>query len=291
MIATSNYIGRFAPSPTGPLHFGSLVAAIASFLDARKNGGAWLLRIEDLDPPRESDLAPADIIKQLRAHGLHWDGNILYQSTRLSAYADALVELHRLDLVYPCDCIRKNLPPVYPGRCRDKKPNEVKSPHAIRLIVDKSTICINDAVLGTQKWHLESEVGDFIVRRKDSLFSYQLAVVVDDGFQNITHVVRGADLLDSTPRQIYLASKVNLIIPNYLHIPVDLGQSGDKLSKQTNAEPIMNENNIANLLQALDFLGQRRPKETGDCNLLLEEATSNWDVGSIPKQTALPQHP
>jgi glutamyl-Q tRNA(Asp) synthetase len=291
MIATSNYIGRFAPSPSGPLHFGSLVAAIASFLDTRKNDGVWLLRIEDLDPPRESALAPAIIIKQLRAHGLHWDGNILYQSTRLNTYAEALIELRRLNLVYPCDCIRKNLPPVYPGTCRDKKLNEVKSPHAIRLIVDQNTICINDAVLGTQKWHLGSEIGDFIVRRKDSLFSYQLAVVVDDGFQNITHVVRGADLLDSTPRQIYLASKLNLVIPNYLHIPVVLGESGDKLSKQTHAEPIKNENNSANLLQALDFLGQPQPKETSDCKLLLEEAISNWDVSAIPKQTALPQQP
>jgi len=291
MIATSNYIGRYAPSPTGPLHFGSLVAALASFLDARKNHGAWLLRIEDLDPPRESASAPANIIKQLGAHGLHWDGNILYQSTRLSAYADALSELSRSNLVYPCDCIRKNLPPVYPGTCRDKKPNEVKSPHAIRLIVDKNTICINDAVLGTQKWQLGSEIGDFIVRRKDSLFSYQLAVVVDDGFQNITHVVRGADLLDSTPRQMYLADKLNLIIPNYMHIPVVLGESGDKLSKQANAEPIKNENNIANLLQALDFLGQPLPKEASDCKLLLEDAISNWNVNAIPKQMALPQHP
>jgi glutamyl-Q tRNA(Asp) synthetase len=291
MIATSNYIGRFAPSPSGPLHFGSLVAAIASFLDARKNNGVWLLRIEDLDPPRESALAPGNIIEQLRAHGLYWDSNILYQSTRLNAYADALIELVRLNLVYPCDCIRKNLPPVYPGTCRDKKPNEVKNPHAVRLIVDNNTICINDAVLGAQKWHLASEIGDFIVRRKDSLFSYQLAVVVDDGFQKITHIVRGADLLDSTPRQMYLASKVNLVIPNYMHIPVVLGESGDKLSKQTHAEPIKNENNITNLLQALDFLGQPRPKETSDCNLLLEEATSNWDVGAIPKQTALPQRP
>jgi glutamyl-Q tRNA(Asp) synthetase len=272
------------------LHFGSLVAAIASFLDARKNHGAWLLRIEDLDPPRESARAPANIIEQLRAHGLHWDGNILYQSTRLTAYADALSELCRLNLVYPCDCIRKNLPLVYPGTCRDKKRWQVKSPHAIRLLVDKNTIRLNDAVLGTQKWRLKADIGDFIVRRKDSLFAYQLAVVVDDGFQNITHVVRGADLLDSTPRQMYLAGKLNLVIPNYMHIPIVLGESGDKLSKQTNAEPVKNENNIANLFQALDFLGQQLPKETGDCKLLLEEAISNWNVSAIPKKIALPQH-
>jgi len=291
MIATSNYIGRFAPSPTGPLHFGSLVAAIASFLDARKNQGAWLLRIEDLDPPRESARAPANIIKQLRAHGLHWDGNILYQSTQLKAYAEALSELRQLNLVYPCDCIRKNLPRVYPGTCRDKKRQEVKNPHAIRLLVDQNTICMNDAVLGPQKWQLKAEIGDFIVRRKDSLFAYQLAVVVDDGFQKITHVVRGADLLDSTPRQMYLAGKLNLVIPNYRHVPIVLGKSGDKLSKQTNAEPVKNENNITNLIQALDFLGQVPPKATSDCKLLLDDAISNWDVSAIPKQLALPQHP
>lgn len=291
MIATSNYIGRFAPSPTGPLHFGSLVAAIASFLDTRKNQGAWLLRIEDLDPPRESARAPANIIKQLRAHGLHWDGNILYQSTQLKAYAEALSELRQLNLVYPCDCIRKNLPRVYPGTCRDKKCQEVKTPHAIRLLVDQNTICMNDAVLGPQKWQLKAEIGDFIVRRKDSLFAYQLAVVVDDGFQKITHVVRGADLLDSTPRQMYLAGKLNLVIPNYRHVPIVLGKSGDKLSKQTNAEPVKNENNITNLIQALDFLGQVPPKATSDCKLLLDDAISNWDVSAIPKQLALPQHP
>jgi glutamyl-Q tRNA(Asp) synthetase len=273
------------------LHFGSLVAAIASFLDARKNHGAWLLRIEDLDPPRESARAPANIIKQLRGHGLHWDGNILYQSTQLKAYADALSELRRLNLVYPCDCIRKNLPLVYPGTCRDKKRQDVKSPHAIRLLVDKNTIRMNDAVLGTQEWQLKADVGDFIVRRKDSLFAYQLAVVVDDGFQNITHVVRGADLLDSTPRQMYLAGKLNLVIPNYMHIPIVLGESGDKLSKQTKAEPVKGENNITNLLQALDFLGQQRPRQTSDCKLLLEDAIGNWDANAIPKQIALPQHP
>lgn len=291
MIATSNYTGRFAPSPTGPLHFGSLVAAVASFLDTRKNHGAWLLRIEDLDPPRESARAPANIIMQLRAHGLHWDGNILYQSTQLKAYADALSELRRLNLVYPCDCSRKNLPLVYPGTCRDKKCWQVKNPHAIRLLVDQNTIRMNDAVLGPQKWQLKAEIGDFIVRRKDSLFAYQLAVVVDDGFQNVTHVVRGADLLDSTPRQMYLAGKLNLVIPNYSHVPIVLGKSGDKLSKQTNAEPVKNENNITNLLQALDFLGQVPPKATSDCKLLLDDAIGNWDVNAIPKQMALPQHP
>lgn len=289
MKATSNYIGRFAPSPTGPLHFGSLVSAVASFLDARKNNGTWLLRIEDLDPPRESADAPAIIIDQLRAHGLLWDGSILYQSTRLNAYAASLEELRQLKLIYPCDCIRKNLPAVYPGICRNKRPEEIKTPHAIRLLVDKPTISMEDAVLGTQAWHLNTEIGDFIVKRKDSLFAYQLAVVVDDGFQKITHIVRGADLLDSTPRQIYLADRLNLTTPNYMHIPIVLGRSGDKLSKQTNAEPINNESAIANLLQALTFLGQQCPEEFIDRKVLLENAIDNWDVSAIPKRIALTQ--
>jgi len=293
MTTTSNYIGRFAPSPTGPLHFGSLVCALASFLDARKHNGAWLLRIEDLDPPRESASAPAIIIDQLRAHGLHWDGSILYQSTRLEAYATSLSELRHQNLIYPCDCVRKNLPPVYPGTCRGRNLQDVTKPHAIRLLIDASddteTICIEDAVLGTRRWQLKTEMGDFIIKRKDGLFAYQLAVVLDDGFQHITHIVRGADLLDSTPRQIYLAGKLGLSTPNYMHIPIALGTSGDKLSKQTNAESIKNENAIANLCQALAFLGQQLPDETIDCKVLLELAIRHWDVSTIPNKIALPQ--
>lgn len=288
-MTSNNYVGRFAPSPTGPLHFGSLVSAVASFLDARKNNGSWLLRIEDLDPPRESLSAPAIIIDQLRAHGLHWDGDILYQSTRLKAYADTLNELRQLKLVYPCDCIRKTLPAVYPGTCRNKNPDEVKSPHAIRLSVDAPSISIDDAVLGNQTWHLDADIGDFIIRRKDNLFAYQLAVVVDDGFQKVTHIVRGADLLDSTPRQSYLIGKLGLPPPNYMHVPIVLGDSGDKLSKQTNAEPVRNETAASNLEKALAFLGQSIPKEIIDPDIVLESAICNWNVDAIPKQNARPR--
>ena len=289
MRLTSNYIGRFAPSPSGPLHFGSLVAAVASFLDARKKNGAWLLRIEDLDPPREDQRAPAIIIDQLIAHNLHWDGDIVYQSLRHDAYSAALNQLLQSGLAYPCDCARKKVPAVYQGTCRNKSPNEVRKPHAFRLRIDTPVIDIKDDVLGPQQWQLGKEMGDFIIKRKDDLYAYQLAVVVDDAFQHITHVVRGSDLLESTPRQIYLAGKLNLPVPHYMHFPVVLGDSGDKLSKQTHAPPVSNHDALNNLKHSLGFLGQQVPHAVMDIGKLVEEAIVNWDVNAIPKQLAIPQ--
>ncbi len=288
MKLTSNYIGRFAPSPTGPLHFGSLVAAVASFLDARKKNGAWLLRIEDLDPPREDQHAPATIIDQLIAHNLHWDGDIVYQSLRHDAYSAAINQLLQSGFAYPCDCARKKVPAVYPGTCRSKSPNEVGKPHAFRLRIDTPVISIKDDVLGPQQWQLGKEMGDFIIKRKDGLFAYQLAVVVDDAFQHVTHVVRGSDLLESTPRQIYLARKLNLPIPHYMHFPVILGDSGDKLSKQTHAAPVSNHDALNNLKHSLGFLGQQVPHAVTDIGKLVEVAIANWDVNSIPKRLAIP---
>ena len=285
--SNSNYTGRFAPSPTGPLHFGSLVAALASFLDARHNHGLWLLRIEDLDPPRESIAAPEIIIQQLRSHGLLWDGDILYQSMRLHAYKYALDKLAQNKLVFPCDCIRKNLPPVYPGTCRHKSLAELKQPVAFRILMNEAQINITDTVLGDQHWNARSGCGDFIIKRKDGLFAYQLAVVVDDGFQKVTHVVRGADLLESTPRQVYLAQKLDLPVMNYTHIPLVLGQSGDKLSKQSHAAAIDEESAPDNLIRALGFLGQVRPSDSNSVNSILKVAIDKWDVHSVPKQAGL----
>lgn len=288
MKLTSNYIGRFAPSPSGPLHFGSLVAAVASFLDARKNNGTWLLRIEDLDPPRESKSAPATIIEQLVAHHLHWDGDIMYQGSRHDAYADALDQILQSGLAYPCDCTRKNVSSIYQGTCRHKPPSQVGNPHAIRLRMDTQVINIEDQVLGPQQWQLGKDMGDFIIKRKDGLFAYQLAVVIDDAFQHITHVIRGADLLESTPGQIYLARKLNLSVPHYLHFPVVLGDSGDKLSKQTHAARVSNHDAVSNLKHSLGFLGQRVPHAEMEIEKLVEVAINSWDVNAIPKRLAMP---
>jgi glutamyl-Q tRNA(Asp) synthetase len=288
MKVTSNYIGRFAPSPSGPLHFGSLVAAVASFMDARKNKGAWLLRIEDLDPPRESPSAPAEIIEQLVAHHLQWDGDIIYQSHRHKAYSTALDHLLHSGLAYPCDCSRKQVPAVYPGTCRNKPAEEVQQPYAYRLRTDTRIIRMEDHLLGPQQWKFGEEVGDFIIRRKDGLFAYQLAVVVDDAFQHITHIVRGADLLTSTPRQIYLAESLNLPVPHFMHIPVVLDAAGDKLSKQTRATPVSNHDAMANLKRSLGFLGQKIPDTPVDIGSLVKEASASWDVRSIPKRPGIP---
>lgn len=291
MKLTSNYIGRFAPSPTGPLHLGSLVAALASFLDARKNNGTWLLRIEDLDPPRESSQAPGAIIDQLIAHNLQWDGDVLYQSTRHSAYSTALQQLQQSGLAYPCDCTRNKTPNVYQGTCRHKASGQVGKPHAHRLRINTPVIDVEDGVLGPKRWQLGDEMGDFIIKRKDGLFAYQLAVVVDDAFQHISHVVRGADLLDSTPRQVYLAQKLHLRIPHFVHFPVILGDDGDKLSKQTHATPVSNHKAVSNLQQSLGFLGQKVPHAETDIGILIESAIANWNLDAIPKLLAISQSP
>jgi glutamyl-Q tRNA(Asp) synthetase len=276
-----SYTGRFAPSPTGPLHFGSLVAALASYLDARHRDGRWLLRIEDLDPPRESEDAPAQILEQLKSFGLEHDGDVLFQSTRLDAYEAALNELSEKGLVFPCTCSRRQTPKVYPGTCRSRAFDETLEPFAFRLRIDDSDIRITDACVGDRSWNLEREVGDFIVKRKDGLFAYQLAVVVDDAFQEITHIVRGNDLLDSTPRQVYTNRCLDLSIPAYLHFPVITGDDGHKLSKQTHAAPVDTEQRLHVLRLALAALGQ--VVHSGlDYNASLARAIADWDISGIP---------
>ncbi|TVQ74312.1 MAG: tRNA glutamyl-Q(34) synthetase GluQRS, partial [Chromatiaceae bacterium] len=201
------YTGRFAPSPTGPLHFGSLVAAVISWLDARTHGGTWRVRMEDLDPPREEPGAADRILRTLDAHGLHWDGPVLYQSTRLTAYADAMQQLREQGRAYDCGCTRREIAalalqglegPVYPGTCREGLPAG-KSPRALRVRTHDDPICFSDRAQGEVCQQLASQIGDFVIRRADGLTAYQLAVVVDDAFQGVTHVVRGIDLLASTP--------------------------------------------------------------------------------------------
>lgn len=278
------YVGRFAPSPTGPLHYGSLVAALASYLDARANNGAWLLRIEDLDPPRESAEAPGQITTQLTAFGLHWDGDILFQSTRLQVYSEVVSRLTRQGLTYHCTCSRKQTPPVYPGTCRGRTTPPAGRTTALRIQLPDSEVVTNDRRLGRLAWHLTSDVGDFIIRRKDGLDAYQLAVVVDDIYQQVTHVVRGVDLLDSTPRQLALYNLLGITPPVYLHIPIIVDGDGDKLSKQTRAAPVPTSDPMATLRHALGNLGQSAQPAARDVAELLARATENWDTSLLPAQ-------
>lgn len=262
-------IGRFAPSPSGPLHMGSLVAALASFLDVRARGGQWLLRMEDIDPPREQAGATDAILRCLEAHHLHWDGEVLYQSTRHDAYRAALQQLEQQQLAYRCTCSRQELhEAIYNGHCRALH-RDASTVSAIRIDVEKSlralhldpVIAFNDLLQGTQQQNLFTDVGDFVIHRKDGLFAYQLAVVVDDIFQNITHVIRGADLLDSTARQILLFNLLGTTTPVFGHIPLVLNEQGQKLSKQ-NLAPALDDQQVSdNLYRALCLLKQSPPIE------------------------------
>lgn len=281
MNSHSAYVGRFAPSPTGPLHFGSLVAALGSYLDARHQHGTWLLRIEDLDPPRDLPDAPAEIMAQLTAYGLTWDGDVLFQSNRQAAYAEHLASLNHQGLVFPCICTRKQVGNHYEGACRSRSFATTAPPYAVRVKVTNSPVDLDDLILGDSVYDLSQDPGDFIVRRKDGFIAYQLAVIVDDAYQGITRVVRGADLLTSTPRQIYLASLLSLSVPEYAHLPVVLGHDGDKLSKQTRAAPISTVTVLDTLRMALHALGQE-PLRTSSPTDLLAAAIARWDLRTVP---------
>ena len=285
MRVNNTYVGRFAPSPTGPLHFGSLVAALASYLDAKAHHGSWLLRIEDLDPPRESKSAPAEIIQQLKQFHLHWDGDVSYQSNHLPAYERALGQLAEQNLTFACTCSRKRLPPVYPGTCRHQQ--ATNEPFAIRVKVDAASLLVEDIFLGDRTFNLSEEIGDFIIRRKDGLFAYQLAVVVDDAAAGVTHVIRGVDLLDSTPRQQYLYQKLQLPTPRFGHLPVITGTDGNKLSKQAHA-PALDFVDIPNTLnRALMALGQPQVAEDS-VPKLLTRAIEQWQRARVPRVAGIP---
>lgn len=283
----SVYTGRFAPSPTGPLHQGSLLAAMASYLDARANQGRWLVRMEDLDPPRESPAAAATILQQLTDLGLHWDGEVLYQSERHDAYEQALESLQQEGKCFPCDCTRAQIRKsgdIYPGTCRNKTqtPN---TDYAIRLLVEPGDVALEDRIQGHYQQDLATDVGDFVIQRKDGFFAYQLAVVVDDAFQHVNQVVRGMDLLDSTPRQIYLQRLLGLPTPSYAHVPVIVNAEGDKLSKQTFATAVDTENALDSLHSTLHLLGQQ-PPSSGDFDHqedFLDWAIAHWDIQAVPK--------
>jgi glutamyl-Q tRNA(Asp) synthetase len=286
------YRGRFAPSPTGPLHFGSLVAAVGSYLDARHQHGEWRLRIEDIDPPREVPGAADGILKTLEAFGLEWDGPVSYQSRHGDRFEAALEQLERLGFIFGCACTRKELPDsglpgadiaVYPGTCRGGLPPG-RTARSLRVRVDDSTIGVQDRLQGYTCQSLPREVGDFVVRRADGFIAYQLAVVVDDGAQQISHIVRGADLLDSTPRQIYLQRLLGLPSPDYLHLPVAVNGAGKKLAKQTRAREVNPEHTGRILRDVLCFLHQELPESSDDATPeeLLQWAIAHWDVRSLP---------
>ena len=293
------YVGRFAPSPTGPLHFGSLVAALASYLDAKAHDGKWLVRIEDIDETRCDPTYATDILRTLEAFGLQWDGAIHTQTARSALYGATLEKLRARGLVYACTCSRKEIAdsavaglegPVYPGTCRDMGINEAGT--AIRVRTTDEKIFFTDLVQGEIEQQLEQEIGDFVLKRRDGLFAYQLAVVVDDAEQGITHVVRGADLLDSTARQIYLQRLLGYPTPQYLHIPAVVNALGQKLSKQTLAiaVPTTQDAVHAVLLSALQFLGQTtQTLESGQPIAdFLAQATRDWDRARIPRSRAVP---
>ena len=282
--------GRFAPSPTGPLHFGSLIAAVASFLEVKTQAGKWLLRIEDLDKPREQLGAVDAILSTLEAFGFEWDEEVIYQSQRKEWYESALQKL----ATYPCSCSRREIADsaipgvdgyIYPKTCFKNSPSK-QQPCAYRLITTDTLIEFEDAIQGTIKQNIAHDFGDFILKRADGIFAYQLAVVVDDFAQGVTHVTRGADLLDSTTRQIYLQIQLGYPTPQYTHLPVALSLAGEKLSKQTLA-PALNTSQAAQLLcNALQFLGQNPPQalQTAPINLVWQWALSNWSVRNVPRQ-------
>lgn len=288
----TNYRGRFAPSPTGPLHFGTLVAAVGSYLEAKSHDGEWLVRIENLDTQREISGASSEILRTLESLEMEWDHDVVYQSERNSVYQTTLAILDEYGVIYPCTCTRREIAdssitgvsgPVYPGTCRSNLLNK-KQIGALRVITDNSLVKFKDALRGQISQRLESETGDFVLRRADGIYAYQLAVVVDDAEQGITHVVRGADLLDSTPRQIYLQKLLGYPILEYMHLPVAVNNQGKKLSKQNLATPLDISNPVAQLIATISFLGQEPPTELlkNSISSFWEWAVKNWCPEKIP---------
>jgi glutamyl-Q tRNA(Asp) synthetase len=287
---TQTYRGRFAPSPTGPLHFGSLVAALASWLDARANNGEWLVRIEDIDPPRVVAESEQQILYSLEAHGLSWDGPISYQSQRHEFYKEALNQLQVGSKTYSCICTRADVADMggaYDGRCKAASVS-VDNPHSIRFAIEES-VRWQDFIQGPTEFDKARVQGDFVLFRRDEIFSYQLAVAVDDWQQEITHVIRGFDLFDSTARQLMLLKALDREPALYGHFPVAMGSDGQKLSKQNQAEPLDDKKAVHNLIAALKFLGQKIPQdfENSDPAKMLDFATAQWNIDKVPETQSI----
>ncbi|WP_337998546.1 tRNA glutamyl-Q(34) synthetase GluQRS [Methylomonas methanica] len=279
-------MGRFAPSPTGPLHLGSLYTALASYLDARRHRGQWLLRIDDLDTPRNVSGATDAILRCLNRFDLHWDGNVYYQSRQSDSYAETLERLRQQRWLYACRCSRKALAgtPVYPGRCRDAG-FPIDAASAWRLSVSDLSIRFQDALQGWIDENPALEHGDFIVRRKDGIVAYQFAVVIDDFRQQVNHVVRGVDLLDSTSKQRYLQNLLGYPEPHYMHLPVIVDSDGNKLSKQTLAAPVDDAQPSATLFSLLQLLRQNPPLilRKATVSEQLDWAIAHWNPRTLEK--------
>ncbi len=300
------YCGRFAPSPTGPLHVGSLIAALASCLEARQQGGRWLVRIDDLDTPRCSAAAATSILHSLDAFGFEYDAPLVWQSRRGAPYAEALARLQAHALAYPCVCTRRELADsllapdgasIYPGTCRNglrvnagTGSGTADRQSAWRVRVADQHIDFADRIQGPQRTHLPCEVGDFVVRRSDGLFAYQLATVIDDADAGVTDVLRGADLLASTPRQIWLQQCLGLTTPTYAHVPVAVNPAGEKLSKQTLARALDDAHPVPALVSALGFLGQNPPADLRRASLreVWDWARSSWQEARVPRAATKP---
>lgn len=291
-------VGRFAPSPTGPLHFGSLVAAVGSYLFARSSGGKWIIRMEDLDAPRVIPGAGDEILGTLERYGLGWDGEVVFQSSRIALYEEALAQLRATGAVFDCACSRTDLQRaasapasndavdaerIYPGTCRAGLPPG-KAPRAVRFRAPDRTIAFDDVVCGHAEENVARQTGDFVVHRADGVFAYQLAVVVDDALQGVTEVVRGGDLLSSTARQIALQGALGYPTPRYAHLPLVLASDGTKLGKRDGALPLPSLDDRlvrATLREGLSLLGQEI--ETAAPGEMLREAIATFDPRTIPR--------
>ena len=275
-------MGRFAPTPSGPLHFGSLLTAVASYLEARSNEGVWKLRIDDLDTPRVAPGAVDEILRTLERHGLNWDGEIYYQSAVADHYQAAIDALVGQALCFDCTCSRKDLRGhgVYPGTCRHQPPGSCDDA-ALRVRVPPTEYAFQDGLAGRFAQRLPEHVGDFVIVRRDGIVGYQLAVVVDDAAMGVTDVVRGADLIDNTPRQMFLIERLGFRAPRYIHLPVIAERSGVKLSKHTLATAVDNRFAAHNLRSVLDLLGQD-PPTLRTVNDLLQWAAAHWRLSRLP---------
>jgi glutamyl-Q tRNA(Asp) synthetase len=280
------YVGRFAPSPTGPLHFGSLITAVASYCDARAHQGKWLVRIEDTDIPRIYPGSEAHILRCIDAFQFDPDAGIIFQKDRLDLYEAVIEQLHQQGWVYACQCTRKMLGSnhIYQGTCRDL--GLALQDQAIRVKVDAQEICFTDRLQGTHCSNLLQDLGDFVLKRRDGIINYQLAVVVDDYLQGMTHVVRGADLLDNTERQIWLGRLLGYPKLEYMHLPLAMNEQGQKLSKQNMAQALDLTQAPQLLQQALQALHQA-PVDLDAPRIMLQQAIAQWDIERIPKGTAL----
>lgn len=281
-----SYRGRFAPSPSGPLHFGSLIAALASYLAAKNNHGRWMVRMEDIDTPRMVKGADTHILHTLEAYGLHWDEEVIYQSARHDYYDDVLTQLQQQDLIYSCTCTRKQIKAsggFYNNFCRDKNHSTPNS--ALRIKQQHPILQFNDMIQGKVETTSPLAEEDYIVKRRDGLYAYQLVVVLDDIAQNISHIVRGADLLEPTARQISLFTQLNHSIPKFAHVPVIVTKPGVKLSKQNHAPAINPHNPTPTLCDALKYLNLKVPAELTHSSpeVILKWATKHFNLASLPR--------